>query len=368
MKQIALENLHCVETQDVGRDELRLEVYSDGQMDFAARHRMRDGDDWAVNGSAVFDDTCTIRLFEEDLGFPGADSDSLGVVTIGADDVERAVATFTADGADYTLTYSVEERTDLQGNDLADWAAELFERSNVNGLWKAIDKAAVVANVRRRRQQAEEIDQEKSNFCGPTSVAYELARTQPRRYVELCRQLYETGGFWSRTKRVEADDRLRADAVGHGMEPADWMLIATMRDSENALFKVESDASGLMSGLQGMTFPWEIKGWAEEILLKDDVDIDVCAVLGELDAIKRAQEVYDQGGSAFILLNMAVLKKGDRTILPFPDHWVVFQGNLDVTDVDNRVGFDVYTWGKIMPLNLTRKRFEQAIFCVVTAV
>ncbi|MEM8922198.1 MAG: hypothetical protein AAGD35_01775 [Actinomycetota bacterium] len=369
MKQITLERLRCVATDDVGRDEIRIEVYGDGELDFAARRVMDDGDDWPVDGATVFDRSCTIRLFEEDLAFPGDNEDALGLIEIEPADVERGTATFAPDGgAHYTLTYSVAERSDLEGTDLADRAAELFERSTLGGLWQAIDKSSLLANVRQRRQRAETIDQETSNFCGPTSIAHELARTQPRRYVELCRQLYETGGFWSRTKRVEADARLRADAVGQGMEPADWMLIATMRNSENTVFKVESDATGLMSGLQGMTFPWEIKGWAKEILMKDDVDIDVCAVFGELDAIKRAQEVYDQGGSVFILLNMAVLKKGEPTIPPFPDHWVVFRGNLDLSDADRRVGFDVYTWGRVMPLDLSRKRFERSIFCTVTAL
>ena len=78
--------------------------------------------------------------------------------------------------------------------------------------------------------------------------------------------------------------------------------------------------------------------------------------------------MYDRGGSAFILLNMAVLKKGERPIPPFPDHWVVFRGNLDLRDADNRVAFDVYTWGRTMSLDLTRARFEKALFCVVTAV
>lgn len=368
MKQLSLQNLHCNETEELGRDELRIEVFADGELQFADRRRMNDDEDWAIGAEVVYTDACTVRLFEEDSPFPGGDAESLGVATFGTDNLDRGEAVFAQHGADYRLTYAVSDRDDLSGADLADWAANLFERSTNSGLWRAIDKSSLVANLRKRQQNADEINQRKSNFCGPTSIVHELARTQPRRYVELSRQLFETGGFWSRTKRVEANPKLLADDIGQNMEPADWMLIATMRDSENALFKVESDATGIMSGLQGMTFPWEVKGWAKEILLKDDVDIDVCAVFGELDAIVRAQEIYDRGGSAFILLNMAVLKGDDRKILPFPDHWVVFRGNLDVSDADNRVAFDVYTWGKIKSLDLPRKRFEQAMFCVVTAI
>ncbi|MEM7339048.1 MAG: hypothetical protein AAF467_10400 [Actinomycetota bacterium] len=366
MKQITIENLHCTDDLESFGDELRLEIYTDGELETAYRNRMHDGDDWAVKAGALFDDVCTIKLIEEDKGFPAGDDDLIGTVIIGGAEVSGATADIKRGDADYTITYSVRDRTDVDADSRADIAAAEFERSEQAGVWAAIDKATLLGNVRDRQNRAIEIDQERSNFCGPTSVVYELARTQPRRYVEMCRQLYETGGFWSRSERVEAPQSLRSDAVGQKMDPADWMLIATMRNAENALFKVKAASRGIRSGLEGMTHPWEIKGWAEEILGKDDVDVKTCFVFGELDAIKRAQEAFDAGGSAFILLNMAVLKSGERDIPPWPDHWVVFHGNLDITD--DRVTYDVYTWGKIMTLDLDRERFEDHIFTVVTAV
>lgn len=366
MKQITIDNLHCTDDLEAFGDQLRLEIYTDGELETVFRNRMNDGDDWPVKAGALFAEVCTIKLFEEDKGFPGGDDDAIGTVIIGATDTSGATANIKRRDADYTLTYSVAERTDVEGESQADFLTEQFEQSDQGGVWAAIDKATLVGNLRERKNRAVEIDQERSNFCGPTSVVYELARTQPRRYVELCRQLYETGGFWSRSERVEAPESLRTDAVGQKMDPADWMLIATMRNAENALFKVKAASKGIRSGLEGMTHPWEIKGWAEEILGKDDVDVKTCFVFGELKAIEAAQKVFDAGGSAFILLNMAVLKKGERDIPPWPDHWVVFQGNLEVSD--DRVAYDLYTWGRIMTLDLDRERFEDHIFTVVTAV
>ncbi len=365
MKQIILENLHCTDSEDFFGDECRLEVYCDGELHFAHRRDMDDGDDWPIGAKALFESTCTLRLYDEDLPFPGGDDDVLGQVTVG-DLVTSETAVFDQEGAHYTLTYSVVDRPDITAEDLASFAAEQFEQSERGGLWAKISKKALAENLRERRQSALEIDQERSNFCGPTSIVYELARTQPRRYIELSRQLYETGGFWSRTKRVEATEKLMADDIGQKMDPADWMLIATMRNAENTLFKVEAAAKGLVSGLQGMTHPWEIKGWAEEILLKEDVEVDTCFVAGELDAIKAGHAAWEAGGSAFILLNMAILKSGERDLPPWPDHWVVYQGGLEIDD--DRVAYNVYSWGRIIELDLTRKRFEKSLFTVVTAV
>lgn len=364
MKQLTLESLRCRDAEDLFGDECRLEVFCDGELQFVSRQRMADGDQWAVEASVLFAEHCNVRLFDEDFPFTGGADDRLGTIDVAPNEVASATASFIGDGADYTLTYSVVDRPDLDRTDLATFAADRFAEASAPGLWPSIAKADLVDNLRARRRDVLEIDQERSNFCGPTSIVYELARLQPQRYVELSRQLYETGGFWSRSKRIDAPPSLRHDDVGQKMDPADWMLIATMRNAENVLVGVKARARGLMSGLQGITHPWEIKEWAQQILLYDDVEVDTCFLFGKLDAMRAGHAAYEAGGSAFVLLNLAVLKDGERRVPPYPDHWVVYQGGLEIAG--DRVRFDVYSWGRIISLDLSMKRFKRSVYTVVT--
>jgi hypothetical protein len=365
MKQITLENLHCSSTEDwTGADECRLEVYNDGELHFAYRHDLNDDEDWALNASLLFARTCVLRLFDEDGDFPGDDDDALGVVTIGPDDVAHATARFTGDDADYTITYSVVDRSDLGETDLATFAIDQFEASTAPSLWPGLAKADIITDLRERRWNPISINQVNSNFCGPTSVVFELARTQPRRYADLVRQLYETGGFWSRTHRVDAPEGLRASQSGQNMRPADWMLIATMRNDENALFSVSARSVGITSQLEGMTTPWEMEGWTGELLLKDNVANSTTFVWGEFDAIRYAHQVWAGGGSAFVMVHSDIFAAPNGTVPPWPDHWVVYAGGLD--ESGGRIRFQVYSWGRIYPLDLSLDHFENCMFGIVT--
>ena len=365
MKQITLEQLHCTTTEDLlGSDECRLEVYNDGELHFAYRHDLNNGENWAIVASLLFQHECRLRLFDEDGDFPGDDDDALGVVVIGPSEVSHATGRFTLDGADYTITYSVVDRSDLGATDLASFAIDQFELSTAVGVWPHISKATLITDLRARRWNALNIHQKSSNFCGPTSIVYELARTQPRRYVDLCRQLYETGGFWSRTKRIDAPDGLRQSPVGQGMEAADWMLIATMRNEENAIFGVGHDSTGLQSGIEGLTTHWEMEGWTNEILLKDNVANSTTFVWGELDAIRYADQVWNAGGNAFVMIHHDMLSAPSGFVPPWPDHWVVYAGGL--TESAGRISFNVYSWGAVYPVDTTVEHFDDCMFGVVT--
>lgn len=366
MKQITLENLHCTKTEDwVGDDECRLEVYNDGELHFAYRHDLNNDENWALNASLLFASTCTLRLFDEDGDLPGDDDDALGVVSIGTADVQHATVTFREDDADYTLTYSVVDRPDITQSDLATFAIDQFEASTEPGVWPQLSKADIIADLRARRWNATSINQVNSNFCGPTSIVFELARTMPRRYVDLCRQLYETGGFWSRTHRVDAPEGLRNTHAGQNMRPADWMLIATMRNEENAIFGVGADSTGVLSQVEGMTTPWEMEGWTGELLLKDNVSNSTTFVWGEFDAIRYAHQVWNSGGNAFIMLHSDMFSAPNGIVPPWPDHWVVYAGGLDES-TSGRIRFTVYSWGQIYPLDLTLDHFENCMFGIVT--
>lgn len=81
------------------------------------------------------------------------------------------------------------------------------------------------------------------------------------------------------------------------MSSADWMLIASMRQNENAIFGASSDPGSVLADLQGITTHWEMEGWCSEILLLDNAANTTTFVWGELDAVNYAQRVIDGGGS-----------------------------------------------------------------------
>jgi len=369
MKQVTIERLACSTTEDtLGSDECRLEIYADGEFERSFRGDLNDGESWDLYATLLFGSEVGVRLFDEDGPLPGDDDDALGVVTIGTDDATSATASFTQDGADYTLTYSVIDRSDLPAVDLVEAELTDFEASGEPGVWANVDKGALIADMRATiADPVGQVDQNSSQFCGPTSIVFELVSRMPRRYVRLCRQLFKTGSFDGRTKSASASEGLRGASVGQGMSPADWMLIATMRESENAIFGVDPDADGVTASLQGMTTPWEIEGWVSEILLEDTTAISTTFVWGEMDALRYAEEVYAAGGVAFMMIHDVLLSgDDDSTVPPWPTHWVVYRGGLWEDPDGGTVDFDVYTWGSVRHVGKSADRFESCMFGIVT--
>ena len=368
MKQATLQSLSCQTTEDTtGADECRLEIYADGELEHALRADLNDGLDWSLETTVLFESEVAVRLFDEDGPLPGDGDDALGIVSIPAAETADAVGVFDQDGADYQLTYTVVDRGEIDATDRVEAELQAFEASTADGVWSRIDKAALIADVRATiADPVSEVYQSSSSFCGPTAIVVELVSRMPLRYVRLCRSLYETGSFAGRSCTVTASDGLRDTSAGQGMSLADWMLIATMRESENAVFGVDPDAGTALGGIQGLTTPWEMRGWVSEILLEQNTAISTTFLWGEMDALRYAEEVYEADGVAFLLIHDALLDKTDdeSTVPPWPTHWVAYRGGL--TEADARVGFWEYSWGSVDWVAKTPDRLESCLFGIVT--
>ncbi|MBE9157631.1 hypothetical protein IQ265_12460 [Nodosilinea sp. LEGE 06152] len=365
MRQLILSQLKCNETEDWGADECRLEVLVDGTLQPHLKRSLDNGQTWSLNQTYAFNSSVEIKLWDEDS--PDAD-DLLGSVRITTGLTSGATAAFTRDGANYQLRYQV---VDVPSVDPVASAIAAFEQSSQPGVWPHIPKAELIQDLRATVANPLNINQNYTPFCGPTAIVFELVSKQPARYVDLCRSLYETGQFRSRTKTVRPSDGLRQSKIRSGMSAADWMLIATLRDAENLIFPVTGDSGSLGNNVAGITTPWEMKGWISEILGYSQVDFESTFVYGEFDAMKTADSVRRQGGVAFVLIDAAMLG-GSAPTVAYPNHWVVYQGDLSIDNGvwykhdSGHIRFKCYSWGKIFSVDLGEGSFEDYMWGVVT--
>jgi hypothetical protein len=247
-----------------------------------------------------------------------------------------------------------------------------FRDATVPGVWPHLEKAPIINEMRVRLRNPFKVNQGQQPFCGPASILFELIRKFPQRYVTLCRSLYETGGFQAKTQRIAASEALRHASQGElRMGPADWMVLATLRESENRLFPVEPNAPDLVRNLAGMTKSWEMKGWVREILGYPRAEYFHTYVLRDLSALQKAQTVLDQGGVALGLVTAQSLLGKGKVRVTVPDHWVALVGNVHIQKGtfgrhdSGHVSFDVFTWAKRMTIEANEGVFEDAFWGVV---
>lgn len=362
MHQATLETLKCHETEDWASDEVRLEVTADGtKLADLRRGDFDEGEVWRIGRDFDFDRKLELKLYEED----GASADDkLGRLLITR--AQSGLHRFTESGARYDLRYSVrpvQTASPIPGY-LEDIRTGSSAWRHLNRHDVANDLMGIVGTPTRVRQGGEP-------FCGPASILFDMVRRRPDEYVRICRDLYRTGKFDIGGHTFEPTQRLRDSRIGTRMSPANWMLMATMRDVENAVFDV---AAGRSPFVNGVTTPWEMKGWVEALLGVRNTDYDQTFIYGELDALRDAQRAVRGGGVAYLMIHGNLLRTdsdGSPTDIPghWPTHWVTFLGGLRVTE---RPGWDndtywfrVFSWRRTYDVVVKEGRFEDGMFGVV---
>lgn len=247
-----------------------------------------------------------------------------------------------------------------------------FEQSKLAGVWSSLNKQQLVAEMRLRINDPFQVNQGGQPFCGPASILFELIRKQPLRYVQICRSLFETGNFQAQTRQITASQRLRQSQGRLRMGMADWMVLATLRESENLIFPVEPDAPDVIRNLAGMTKSWEMKGWVREVLGYRKVKYTHTYIYGEFDAMTETAEIIAKGGVAFALVTAEGLLTNKPPLLPYPSHWITLLGNICIQKGrpwhhdSGHISFDVYTWAKKMHVDVDEGPFEDYFWGIVT--
>jgi hypothetical protein len=248
---------------------------------------------------------------------------------------------------------------------------EAFEASPAPGIWPYIKKQDIIQDLRDTIANPLQVNQGYSPLCGPAAIVYELVQRDPAYFVQICQNLYETGQFTARSGQViQPSPNLVQSRVRTSISIADWMLLASLRDSENLIFRVDATASDFVTGI---STPWEVKGWTIDLLGFSNVDFRPVLFYGEFEAMQQAQQIHDQGGVAFLLINATMLGL-PKPPIPYPDHWIGFLGNLEIDDQvwDRRkyghIHFDCYTWGERKRVDIDEKTFETYFFGMVTGM
>lgn len=246
-----------------------------------------------------------------------------------------------------------------------------FKQSALSGIWPHIGKNTLVEDIRLTVLDPLHVNQQSAPLCGPTAVVYELAVRQPHRFVQFCRQLWEQGFLVARGKTIKASKTLK-NSPDPPLSPADWILIATLREDENLFLEIDNDVSDLEGFTGGAAWFFEILGpspmktWTKHILGYDEIDSLSTFLTEEMKALSMAHNAWEKGGVAFLLINSDMLRKGEyEPQIQIPNHWIAYHGGLNVDPLKGTVAFDCYTWGQIKKLSMKIVQFTDCMFGVV---
>jgi len=224
--------------------------------------------------------------------------------------------------------------------DRAKAVVRAFAARTGGGVFTHLARGDVANGLLARVDHPDLIAQAGSSLCGPAAVTFNLARRDPVVYVAFVIALYEKGEAHLRQLKVKPGQDLRAYDPQGKINPADWIALASLRDSDNWFFDYQS----VDNEFAGITLPSHLEAWFKKIGFSTVVnETNLVFDKGEAN-LREAARLYKDDYWVCLFINAQLLYAADQTSGSFvPNHWVVLQS--DVTFSGTAVAFDVYTWG-----------------------
>jgi hypothetical protein len=229
-------------------------------------------------------------------------------------------------------------------------------------VWPQINRARLAAGLIERIQDPNKIHQRGTPLCGPASLVRALASDDPTAYARAAIDLYTHGTARIRALNVRAGNELKRAAPEGNADPADWILLASVRDSDNWFF---SPAGWFGSNLAGITRPGTMESWLRDAGYTDIVNITylVAKPIPSVLAAEayRASNLFREGYKVLLFIDADMLEEStqDDAVSMYPDHWVALNSAITdggIVNYDAPVSFSIYTWGRELsvPLNAAK--------------
>jgi len=229
---------------------------------------------------------------------------------------------------------------------------DAFARATGAGMWPGLSRATLAAELKTRLGAPNSVHQRQTPLCGPASFTRALIIDKPDDYAQAAIDLFNTGEATVGSLKIKPGDKVRKSAPQNGTNQADWIMLASIRDSSNALLS----AGGLLGGsAAGITVPGTLAGWFTSAGFT--TVLNNASVTQTVPAARAAQVItantYRQSGHhvvMFIDADCMDKKDQDDEISMFPDHWVTLTGNIThggTLNYDDPIAMPVFSWGTV---------------------
>jgi hypothetical protein len=180
-------------------------------------------------------------------------------------------------------------------------------RSGGGNLWKGMDRSRVANGALARIEDPDTINQREATLCGPAAFVHAIALDSPVDYANAIVHLFEDGratlGGRGKTLVLKPSSDLlnyQLPATSEMLQ-ADWIILASLRDSERWFFSYSSVTD------RGSTTPGELADWFEKAGYSD-VREQTSAVFAPLFSwAQEASDLFRKGYKVCLNINTHVL-------------------------------------------------------------
>lgn len=218
-----------------------------------------------------------------------------------------------------------------------------FAKRSTPQAFPRVDRLAVARGLMARIDFPGLIHQQVTSLCGPASLLFDLAIHDPVAYAQFGIDLYELGIAHIRKLEIKPGSDLKNYAIPpeSNVDAADWVTMASIRDSENWFF----DYDEVDDEVGGITLPHELANWFESVGYTDIRNETNLFFRKDESNARDANRLLANGYRVclFISANMLQAAKQNNGSVT-PDHWVVEMAPIQM--LPGGVKTEVFSWGR----------------------
>ena len=221
--------------------------------------------------------------------------------------------------------------------DLLDIILE-FELRDTKAAFTKLNRSQIANGLRDRLEFPYHINQGELGLCTSANFVYTLVRNRPRVYVTAVIDLYENGSARIGGLSLNPNSDLKQYEPKLGTAHVDWIIMASLRDSENWFLDITNEEKTLVANSGNML---ELTRWCSQVgytVIKKDYNTFRNA---SRENLFKAGEYRSMGFTVILSVNAARLQGMDPKIEK-PDHVATLMSVVN----SSTISFDVFTWGK----------------------
>lgn len=191
----------------------------------------------------------------------------------------------------------------LSAREQAHLLVNAFASRGGGGAFPHVLRAEVANGLHARIDDPTLISQRDSSLCGPTALVLGVASNNPIAYVRYVTDLYERGESDIQRLHVKAGSDLRAyDPTGR-IHPADWIAVASLRDSENYFLDYQS----VDNEFAGITLPGELGAWFQKVGYRSVINETNLVTSKDEKNLRQADRLFQDDYWVCLFINASLL-------------------------------------------------------------
>jgi len=214
------------------------------------------------------------------------------------------------------------------------------------------------------------IAQRNASLCGPAAFFFSILRQRTELYVKAVTELYLYGITKLGNLVIIPSDSTKNVTLGHAKDihGVDWVLLASLRDSENDNFRLDNPSDKIAS----ITMPNNMIKWFKQVGATDVVHEYSIIFPKNFSNLAIANDYFNRNYSVCLFINFSMIADVMFTT-PTPNHWVLLTSRImsdsrmltpalakqlemektlatmsaseQEPDIEYDLQFEVFTWG-----------------------